>query len=120
MPLTVGDETYGAFNLYATEPYAFSDADQDDAEVFATQAALVLGNARAYWGAYQLAENLKTAMQSRATIEQAKGILMASQRCGPDEAFATLTSTSQRSNIKLRELARRLVDSFRTEAGPTP
>jgi len=111
LPLTVGEETYGAFNLYATSPHAFSDAHEADSQLFATQAAVVLGNARAYWGIYELAEGLKTAMESRAAIEQAKGIIMAGQRCGPDEAFNILISASQRSNVKIRQLALRIVDS---------
>lgn len=111
LPLTVGDETYGAFNMYATTPHAFTEADAADAQRFATQAAVVLGNARLYWGAYELAEHLQTAMRSRAAIEQAKGIIMAGRHCGPDEAFTTLVGASQRSNTKLRDLASRMVDN---------
>src|SRR5215203_5955847 len=47
LPLTVGEETYGAFNLYATNPHSFTTNDEADAQLFATQAAVVLGNARA-------------------------------------------------------------------------
>ena len=42
-------------------------------------------------------------------IEQAKGILMTQQRCGPDEAFDLLRRASQRFNIPVRILAARLV-----------
>ena len=42
-------------------------------------------------------------------IEQAKGILMAQQRCGPDEAFDLLRQASQRFNVPVRVLAARLV-----------
>src|SRR5215472_2411929 len=60
-------------------------------------------------------------MQARATsfrpaqldtmpvIEQAKGILMAQQGCGPDEAFDLLRQASQRFNVPVRVLAARLV-----------
>lgn len=118
LPLTVGEETYGAVNLYATHPEAFTAADEADARLFSTQIAVVLGNARAYWGVYEMAEGLKTAMQSRASIEQAKGIMMASRRCGPDEAFMMLIGASQRSNVKLRVMADRLVASCRYDAVP--
>lgn len=47
-------------------------------------------------------------MQSRAVIEQAKGMLMATQRCSADEAF--LVRASQRENRKLREMADELVN----------
>lgn len=41
----------------------------------------------------------------RAPIEQAKGILMAMHRIGPEAAFDMLIEQSQRSNRKLREVA---------------
>jgi AmiR/NasT family two-component response regulator len=42
-------------------------------------------------------------------IEQAKGILMAEHRVGPDEAFGLLRTRSTRSNIKLRVIAEQIV-----------
>jgi AmiR/NasT family two-component response regulator len=40
-------------------------------------------------------------MQSRAVIEQARGILMGGRRCGADEAFDILVRLSQQSHRKL-------------------
>jgi AmiR/NasT family two-component response regulator len=71
----------------------------------------VLANVQAYWDAQQLSENLAQAMKSRATIEQAKGILMASRGCGADEAFEILVRASQRENRKLRDIAHQIVVS---------
>ena len=48
-------------------------------------------------------------MASRATIEQAKGIIMAHKHCSPDEAFQVLVRASQRENRKLREIAELIV-----------
>ena len=45
-----------------------------------------------------------------AAIEQAKGIIMAQHRCGPEEAFDLLRRASQRTNIKVRELAALIVE----------
>jgi transcriptional regulator with GAF, ATPase, and Fis domain len=118
LPLVAGGKPFGAFNMYAVDAYAFSAQDEVDAELFATQAAVVLANARAYWGAFDLAAGLRTAMESRAVIEQAKGILMASRRCSSEEAFSMLVSASQRSNVKLRELAGRMVESSQARANP--
>ena len=42
-------------------------------------------------------------------IEQAKGIVMAQQRCGPEEAFDVLRRASQRTNVKLHVLAEQIV-----------
>jgi AmiR/NasT family two-component response regulator len=48
-------------------------------------------------------------MSSRATIEQAKGVVMARHRCSPDEAFHLLVQESQHKNRKLRDVAADLV-----------
>lgn len=111
LPLVAGDDAFGAFNLYARTPDAFSPQHEADAELFATEAAVVLANASAYWSMFDLASGLQTAMQSRAQIEQAKGILMASRHCGPEEAFQLLVQASQRNNEKLRDIAARIVAS---------
>ena len=52
---------------------------------------------------------LRTAMMSRACIEQAKGILMERHKIKEDEAFTILTHASQRTNTKLRDVASELV-----------
>lgn len=52
---------------------------------------------------------LHTAMRTRATIEQAKGIVMCLFRCGEEEAFARLVRMSQASQLKVNEVAARLV-----------
>jgi len=45
-------------------------------------------------------------------IEQAKGIVMAQQRCGPDEAFDLLRRASQRKNVKVSVLAAQIVEQI--------
>jgi two-component system, response regulator / RNA-binding antiterminator len=50
------------------------------------------------------------AMAAREVIEQAKGLLMGHYHCPAEAAFAILRETSQRSNVKLRDLALALTD----------
>jgi AmiR/NasT family two-component response regulator len=52
---------------------------------------------------------LRYALTSRATIEQAKGIVMTERHCTPGEAFGVLVRLSQNSNVPLRDVARALV-----------
>jgi len=52
---------------------------------------------------------LRAKMSTMPVIEQAKGIVMAEQRCGPEEAFDLLREISMRSNIKLHVLAAQIV-----------
>jgi AmiR/NasT family two-component response regulator len=54
---------------------------------------------------------LREALESRELIGQAKGILMARERCSADAAFDILREVSQRTNRKLREVAQDVVDS---------
>jgi transcriptional regulator with GAF, ATPase, and Fis domain len=110
LPLLAGDDSFGALNFYASAGNVFTDADEADAMLFATQASVVLANARAYWAAFDLANGLQRAMESRAVIEQAKGKVMATSGCSADEAFQLLVRASQRENVKLREIARRMVE----------
>lgn len=50
--------------------------------------------------------------ESRPLIEQAKGALMMRYSVGAEEAFELLRHHSQRSNVKIRDVARRVVDSL--------
>ena len=56
-------------------------------------------------------ESLHRAMEHRAAIEQAKGVVMSTMGCGPDAAFAVLVAQSQSENRKLVEVARELARS---------
>lgn len=47
---------------------------------------------------------------SRGVIEQAKGIIMARQRCTAEVAFGLLAMQSQAENRKLRDVAAELVE----------
>ena len=44
-------------------------------------------------------------MRSRPTIDQARGVLMASHSLTADQAWETLVSVSQDTNIKVRDVA---------------
>jgi hypothetical protein len=54
---------------------------------------------------------LRTAMASRAAIEQAKGILMLLTGCGEQPAFELLTHISSHTHRKVREVAVALTES---------
>jgi len=109
LPMITHDGPIGALNMYAESEHAFGDEEREIGELFATQAAFLLANAQAYWDARTLSENLEQAMVSRATIEQAKGIIMTTVGVGPDEAMRVLIKQSQEQNIKVRELSAEIV-----------
>ena len=55
---------------------------------------------------------LMAKQETMAVIEQAKGIVMAQRRCGPEEAFDVLRQVSQRTNVKVAVLAAQLVKAI--------
>jgi hypothetical protein len=60
---------------------------------------------------------LQAKLDTMPVIEQAKGVLMAQHRCGPEEAFDLLRRASQRANVKLSVLAAQIVEQI---ASPEP
>jgi GAF domain-containing protein len=99
------DNTWGGFNVYGPVAGGFSDVDEQLCQAFATQASIVVSNVQAYWASLELSANLTRAMESRAVIEQAKGILMSTHRVSAEDAFDLLVARSQTQNRKLREVA---------------
>ncbi len=53
-------------------------------------------------------EGLVAAMEHRAVIEQAKGVLMSTMQIGQEAAFAVLVAASMRENVKLYKIAERI------------
>lgn len=108
-PLVVREDAVGALNLFAAEEHGFADVEDDVVLALASQAAVAVTNQRLYEDSQKLAAGLEAAMASRATIEQAKGVLAATYGVDPDAAFDLLRRNSQNSNVKLRTLAAQVV-----------
>ena len=71
--------------------------------------------ARRVTEARKLAEDLKRAMDSRAVIDQARGVLMARLGISAEQALDELSRQSQNTNVKLRVVAARLLESVRRQ-----
>ena len=108
--LPVQRQTIGALNIYGTEEGAFDEQTQELATTFASYAAVAVANAGLYASTAQLAAHLQRALESRAVIDQAKGILMSRHGISGDAAFDLLSKQSQLANRKLRDIAADLVD----------
>ena len=63
----------------------------------------------AYLDARNLAAKLQKALDSRAVIDQAKGILMERHKLTAEQAFQVLTWSSMQTNRKVRDIADQLV-----------
>ena len=108
-PLPVHGFTFGALTVYSTREGAFGDSSFGQISELAAHGAVVLANANLYWQATELSDQLKEALESRAVIDQAKGILIAREGISPDEAFSLLLKASQAGNVKVRDIALQLV-----------
>ena len=102
VPIYVEDQALGGLNLYSTT-HTHLDADRlAHARVFAAQAAIALSQSRRE-------NHLVAALQSSRTIGKAIGLTMERFDLDDQEAFARLVRLSQKSNIKLRDIAAYLV-----------
>lgn len=104
--LHTNSTTIGSLNLFNTEPDVFDSNDEAVAQILARHASVALASARQD-------ETLAQAIDTRNLIGQAQGLLMERFDLDPDQAFAVLRRYSQDHNVKLREVAKRLVDTRR-------
>jgi GAF domain-containing protein len=109
VPLPIDDDMVGALNIYAREPHAFDEQSRAEAMRFGPYAGVALSNIHAYSSARELAENMQAALESRAVIDQAKGILMERHKLTAEQAFQLLAHASMRTNTKLRVISEHLV-----------
>jgi GAF domain-containing protein len=97
-------EGMGALNVYATGPHAITDAAVENGYALAAHAALVFDAARKH-------DQFHSALSSRDTIGQAKGIIMERFNIDATAAFDLLTKLSQDSNVTVAEISRTLAAS---------
>jgi GAF domain-containing protein len=90
-------------NLYARGKEAFDHSTLQFAELFATQAAVLLEYA-------VQVEQLSVALHSRTDIGTAVGIVMERYAIDRNRAFAFLVRQSNHRNVKLRKLALQVID----------
>jgi GAF domain-containing protein len=115
------DGTAGGLNLYAKTERAFDETAIGVGKIFAKQATIALQNAQTYTAARRVADQLKEGLKTRDMIGQAKGILMEREGVSDEQAFEMLKIISQNSNVKLRDIAQRLIEERNgTDQEPPP
>ena len=122
LPLLVPGRVVGAMNVYAHDKDAFSTEAVRLGELFAVPAAVSVVNAQLIADSQRLIGQLSEALSSRATIDQALGLMMALYGDTAEDAAARLTAISRRSGRKLRVVAQELLDDGvrRARARPRP
>ena len=100
--LFVDGDDLGALNVYGDRVGAFDEEAEQIGELVAAHAAVAFADARRI-------SHLGEALATRDLIGQAKGILMERFKITDHQAFLILTTASQRTNTKLRQVAEQLV-----------
>ena len=108
---TAGEEHVGTLNIYSYAAAAFDPFDEGLMRLFTTAASATITSAHRWQRSQERMNHLEQALLSRAVIDQAKGVLMAVHSCTAEEAFQMLVERSQRDNVKLRDVAKNLLDS---------
>ncbi len=108
-PLPVQERVSGALNVYARRSSAADDRTRELVSRFAAYAVVPVSNMYLYQSAVEQAEHLRAALDSRAVIDQAKGILMERMKLTADQAFQVLARASMKTNRKVRDVAEAFV-----------
>ena len=112
LPLRTDRQPAGAVALYGKDPDVFRGAAHDIALLFAAQGGTAARNASLYGACHSMVSNLHAALEFRAVIEQAKGILHAELGVSPEDAFHLLSRYSQNTNQRVRKVSARLVQGL--------
>lgn len=116
VPLQLEGPSRAALNLYSELPHAFSGQPIASAEAFAEQASKGLQLALRLGQLQDTRDDMSAAMKSRTVIDLATGAIMAQNGCSQNEAFKVLLQASNTRNIKLSEVAARVLSSISGDA----
>lgn len=97
--------------VYATRPGVLDASRTPVAELLIAFGSAVMRNTSSYDAAQRAARQLSEGADSRAVVDQAKGILMVGLSCSAEDALRRMREISQTSQIKVTEVARRIVES---------
>lgn len=95
--------------LYGARPRLLDSSHRELADLLIAFGDTVVGNAADYGDAQRTVRQLQAAAQSRSIVDQAKGMLMQAIGCTADEALRWLRKASQERNIKVTDLAERVI-----------
>lgn len=104
-PLSTPELSLGSFNLYGRSPAAFDSLDAEILELLTATVSRTIGDFARYKAARDVADSIRRALETRAPIEQAKGMLMALHGIDADQAFDMLRRESQAKNVRLSDVA---------------
>ena len=105
VPLRLREDTVGGLKLFLSGGQPLTEENQRVAQALADVATIGILQQRSAHRSSMMAEQLQHALNSRVTIEQAKGVLAERNSVGMDEAFEALRRYARNHNLKLTDVA---------------
>jgi GAF domain-containing protein len=115
VPLRLRGQGVGALNLFSTSNGALADEDLQVVQALADIATIGILQARLINDQTTLTTQLETALHSRVTIEQAKGVVAERNDINVDEAFVLIRRFARNTNRLLSDTASGIVDGTLTD-----
>jgi GAF domain-containing protein len=112
-PILLDGQSLGSLNLYSRDGRGFGSTDQAVLNLLVVAARCALEAGTRLTAARTYGQQLERALASRASIEQAKGVVMAARNVSADQAFELLVAESMRRNVKVRVVAEEMVADLR-------
>jgi len=109
-PMRLRDRVVGALNVFGVEVAPLDETDVRVIQALADVATISLLQERALAAASTLTQQLQGALSSRILIEQAKGVIAASNDVTLRQAFESLRKYARSHHVLLSDLAARVVD----------
>jgi len=116
-PMRLRTQTIGALNIFGADDSRFDPDDVRVVQALADVATIAILQQRDRSESELITEQLQAALQSRVTIEQAKGALARSQSISPSAAFNVLLTTARSTRQGLAEVARSVIADLEAPSG---
>jgi GAF domain-containing protein len=116
LPLRLREERVGALNLFRSHTGALSHTDVAVGQALADVATIGILHQRIVTRSELVNQQLQTARNTRVIIEQAKGVLAERGGIDMERAFTLLRAHARKTNQRLADLARAVVDGADTAA----
>jgi hypothetical protein len=109
VPIRLASQPVGTLDVYSTQPRAWTAHELETVAEFASVAGELVHTSVALASRELEVAQLRQALTSRVWIEQAKGVLAATQGTDPEVAFQQLRARARSSSRKLAEVAQEVV-----------
>ena len=110
VPLRLRDDTIGVMNLFSRKAQSLNAPDAAVGQSFADIATISIIGQRNLTLEQVVRGHIQEALNTRVVIEQAKGIISEARGLSMKDSFDYLRRYSRDNNIKLNDVARKVVD----------